>query len=66
MGLQQFDVENAFFLKHLEEKVFMKSLPGFNEAATDRDTGWKNGLYGLKQSPKACFDRTKAKRKMGY
>ena len=64
----QLHVMNAFLNGELEEEVYMDLPPGF-------DSEWKNGkvyrlkklLYGLKQSPRACFDRfTRAIQQHGY
>ncbi|RVW48506.1 Retrovirus-related Pol polyprotein from transposon TNT 1-94 [Vitis vinifera] len=54
----QFDIKNAFLNGELEEKVFMTLLPGFcKEEEETKVCKLKKYLYGLKQSPRAWFDR---------
>nr|CAD1824840.1 unnamed protein product [Ananas comosus var. bracteatus] len=56
--LQQLDVKNAFLHGDLREEVYMEIPHGF---LTQKNIGkvcrLKNALYGLKQSPRAWFDR---------
>nr|AAO20078.1 putative polyprotein [Oryza sativa Japonica Group] len=56
--LHQLDVKNAFLHRDLQEEVYMDVPPGF---ATSQTKGkvlrLKKSLYGLKQSPRAWFDR---------
>ena len=66
--LHQLDVKNAFLNGKLEEEVFMEPPPGF-----ERDLGsgkvcrLVKSLYGLKQSPRAWFERFgKVMKKFGY
>jgi hypothetical protein len=66
--LYQLDVKNAFLHGDLREEVYMEIPPGF---ATDQTKGkvlkLKKSLYGLKQSPRAWFDRfRRAMCNMGY
>ena len=66
--LQQLDIKNAFLNGELEEEVYMVQPPGFckkgNEGKVCR---LKKSLYGLKQSPKAWFDRfTKVLKEQSY
>ncbi|RVW33894.1 Retrovirus-related Pol polyprotein from transposon RE1 [Vitis vinifera] len=66
--LQQLDIKNAFLNGDLEEEVYMKILPGFEGSmAKNQVCKLQKSLYGLKQSPRAWFDRfTKAVLKLGY
>ncbi|XP_020261941.1 uncharacterized protein LOC109837959 [Asparagus officinalis] len=66
--LHQLDVKNAFLHGDLVEEVYMEIPLGFG---TDQTVGkvcrLKKSLYGLKQSPRAWFDRfRKAMIGMGY
>ena len=64
--LQQLDVKNAFLNGELHEKVYMDVPPGV-ETHNGKVCHLKKSLYGLKQSPRAWFDRfTKAMKKRGY
>ncbi|RVW60936.1 Retrovirus-related Pol polyprotein from transposon RE1 [Vitis vinifera] len=66
--LQQLDIKNAFLNEDLEEEVYMEIPPGFEESmAKNQVCKLQKSLYGLKQSPRAWFDRfTKAVLKLGY
>ncbi|RVW41270.1 Golgin candidate 5 [Vitis vinifera] len=66
--LQQLDIKNAFLNGDLEEEVYMEIPPGFEESmAKNQVCKLQKSLYGLKQSPRAWFDRfTKAVLKLGY
>lgn len=65
--LHQLDIKNAFLNGDLEE-VYMEIPPGLeNKANANKVCRLKKSLYGLKQSPRAWFDRfTRAIRKWGY
>ncbi|RVW70009.1 Retrovirus-related Pol polyprotein from transposon RE1 [Vitis vinifera] len=66
--LQQLDIKNVFLNGDLEEEVYMEIPPGFEESkAKNQVCKLQKSLYGLKQSPRAWFDRfTKAVLKLGY
>ncbi|RVW98707.1 Copia protein [Vitis vinifera] len=66
--LQQLDIKNAFLNGDLEEEDYMEIPPGFEESlAKNQVCKLQKSLYGLKQSPRAWFDRfTKAVLKLGY
>ncbi|CAL9020822.1 unnamed protein product [Prunus brigantina] len=67
--LHQFDVKNAFLHGDLEEEVYMDLPPGCNLAPNKKNQVCKlrKSLYGLKQSPRAWFDRfTKSMKFFGY
>ena len=58
--LHQLDVKNAFLHGDLQEEVYMEIPPGFGTSETmGKVSRIKKSLYGLKQSPRAWFDRFK-------
>ena len=51
-------MKNAFLNGDLEEEVFMDVPPGFEEKlGKEKVYKLKKSLYGLKQSPRAWFER---------
>jgi hypothetical protein len=67
-SIYQMDVKNAFLHGDLHEEVYMQIPPGFE---SNHNTGkvlrLHRSLYGLKQSPRAWFDRFRqAMQKRGY
>ena len=64
----QLDVKNAFLHGDLKGEVYMEIPPGFTTTETEgKVLRLRKSLYGLKQSPRAWFDRFKrAMLVMGY
>jgi hypothetical protein len=67
-SIYQMDVKNAFLHGDLHEEVYMQIPPGFESSYnTKRVLRLHRSLYGLKQSPRAWFDRFRqAILKRGY
>ncbi|TYK01384.1 Cysteine-rich RLK (RECEPTOR-like protein kinase) 8 [Cucumis melo var. makuwa] len=53
----ELDVKNAFLNGDLVEEVYMSPLPSFEAQFGQQVCKLQKSLYGLKQSPKAWFDR---------
>ena len=62
------EVKNTFLNGELDEEVYMDLPSGFDGGYEGRKVyRLKKSLYGLKQSPRAWFDRfTKFVKKYGY
>ena len=55
--LHQIDVKNAFLHGDLKEDIYMKPLPGLFSLPTLDVCKLKRSLYGLKEAPRAWFDK---------
>jgi hypothetical protein len=56
--LYQMDVKSAFLNGEINELVYVKQPPGFEDPRSPNNIyRLKKALYGLKQSPRAWFER---------
>ena len=56
--LYQIDVKSAFLNGFLQEEVFVKQPPGFEDPdKPERVYKLEKALYGLKKAPRAWYDR---------
>jgi hypothetical protein len=59
LELQQLDVKTAFLNGELEEDIYMKQPPGYEEGGINITCHLHKALYGLRQAPRAWHARLK-------
>ena len=65
--LLQYDVKNAFLHGDLNKEIYMNIPPGFEGNTGNKVCKRKKVIYGLKQSPRAWFERfEKVMKESGY
>ena len=66
--LYQFDFKNTFLHGDLEEEIYIRILPGYEQVENRTEVcKLKKALYGLKQSPRAWLDKfTLTMKVLGY
>ncbi|KAF5447355.1 hypothetical protein F2P56_032912 [Juglans regia] len=56
-SLRQMDVKNAFLHGDLKEEIYMSPPPGMFTTPSSKVCRLRQSLYGLKQTPRAWFDK---------
>ncbi|GJT00374.1 retrotransposon protein, putative, ty1-copia subclass [Tanacetum coccineum] len=64
--LEQLDVKTAFLHGNLEETIYMRQPPGFEEGTGNKVCLLKKSLHGLNQSPRQWYKREFAPRMYIY
>jgi hypothetical protein len=57
LDLHQIDIKTAFLHGNLEETIYMKQPPGYEEGGCNTACKLVKSLYGLKQAPRAWYNR---------